>query len=113
MHATFDHTAFLRDFWQQRPLLIRNPWASWTNPLDPDELAGLACDEDIESRLITQARGTWKLEHGPFAEDRFARLGKKKWTLLVQAVDHAVPAVAALIAPFRFIPNRISDACRK
>ena len=107
---TFDRDVFLRDFWQQRPLLIRNPWNDWTNPLDPDELAGLACEDDIESRLITQARGTWKLEHGPFAEERFGRLGKKRWTLLVQAVDHAVPAVAALIAPFRFIPNwRIDD----
>jgi ribosomal protein L16 Arg81 hydroxylase len=53
---TFDRDVFLRDFWQQRPLLIRNPWNDWTNPLDPDELAGLACDDDIESRLITQAR---------------------------------------------------------
>lgn len=32
------------------------------------------------------------------------------WTLLVQAVDHHVPDVAALIEPFRFIPNwRIDD----
>ena len=40
----FDHAAFLRDYWQKRPLLIRNPWQAWSNPLEPDELAGLACE---------------------------------------------------------------------
>ena len=111
MHlAHFDPAAFLRDHWQQRPLLIRNPWAAWANPLDADDLAGLACDDDVESRLIIAKRKGLKLEHGPFDEDRFAKLGKHPWTLLVQAVDHAVPEVAALLDAFRFIPNwRIDD----
>jgi 50S ribosomal protein L16 3-hydroxylase len=106
----FDHDAFLRDYWQQKPLLIRNPWAAWHNPLEPDELAGLACEEEVESRLIEKQRETIVAENGPFAEARFGELGAKDWTLLVQAVDHYVPDVAALIAPFRFIPNwRIDD----
>ena len=108
--AHFDSAGFLADIWQKRPLLIRNPWNGWANPLDPDDLAGLACDEDIESRLIIAGRGGWKVEHGPFAESRFAKMGKAPWTLLVQAVDHAVPDVAALIEAFRFVPNwRIDD----
>jgi len=108
--AEFDPAAFLRDHWQKQPLLIRNPWAAWSNPLDPDELAGLACEDGIESRLVRRTRKDWKLEHGPFAAKRFAKLGKHPWTLLVQAVDHVVPAVAALVAPFRFVPNwRIDD----
>ncbi len=106
----FDITAFLGNSWQKKPQLIKNPWAAWTNPLEPDELAGLACEEGVESRLITQPETTWKLEHGPLAEDRFDTLGDKNWTLLVQAVDQHVPTVAALIEPFRFIPNwRIDD----
>ncbi|CAN5380640.1 cupin domain-containing protein [soil metagenome] len=106
----FDINVFLRDYWQKKPLLIRNPWGAWENPLDPDELAGLACEDEVESRLIVQKRDTWKVEHGPFAEKRFGKLGKKPWTLLVQSVDHYVPQVAALIDPFRFIPNwRIDD----
>jgi 50S ribosomal protein L16 3-hydroxylase len=111
MHLTdFDSAAFLRDYWQKKPLLIRNPWGEWRNPIDPDELAGLACEDDVESRLITQAQTKWKAEHGPIPETRFGKLGKAPWTLLVQAVDHHVPEVAALIAPFRFIPNwRIDD----
>ena len=106
----FDTEAFLREYWQKKPLLIKNPWGTWANPLEPDELAGLACEEEVESRLIEHADDTWKVENGPFPETRFGKLGAKQWTLLVQAVDHYVPAVAALIEPFRFIPNwRIDD----
>ncbi|MEY4160704.1 MAG: hypothetical protein RLZZ136_1325 [Pseudomonadota bacterium] len=106
----FDIALFLRDYWQKQPLLIRQAWPEWVNPLEPDELAGLACEDQIESRLIVQTDRSWSLEHGPFAESRFAQLGAQPWTLLVQAVDHHVPDVADLITPFRFVPNwRIDD----
>ncbi|MEK6638011.1 MAG: cupin domain-containing protein, partial [Pseudomonadota bacterium] len=111
MHLTqFDPEIFLRDYWQKKPLLIKNAWDVWENPLDPDELAGLACEDGVESRLIMQADNRLKVEHGPVPEKRFSKLGKVPWTLLVQAVDIHVPEVAALIPPFRFIPNwRIDD----
>lgn len=106
----FDIDAFLRDYWQKKPLLIRNPWGDWINPIDPDELAGLGCEDDVESRLITLAPKAIKVEPGPLPEARFGKLGKAPWTLLVQAVDHHVPQVAALLPAFRFIPNwRIDD----
>lgn len=106
----FDAPLFLRDYWQKKPLLIRNPWQGWHNPIQPDELAGLACEDGVESRLVAQAGDIWDVEHGPFPEERFGGLGERQWTLLVQAVDHHVPEVAALIAPFRFVPNwRIDD----
>ncbi len=106
----FDSTDFLREYWQKKPLLIRNPWGRWSNPLEPDELAGLACESEVESRLVVQKFGDWKLEHGPFRENRFGQLGSDPWTLLVQAVDHHVPDVAALLEPFRFVPDwRIED----
>jgi 50S ribosomal protein L16 3-hydroxylase len=108
--SAFDSAVFLRDYWQKRPLLIRNPWQRWTNPLEPDELAGLACEPEVESRLVVQEGAEARLEHGPLPEDRFGRLGQAPWTLLVQAVDQHVPEVAALLEPFRFIPNwRIDD----
>ena len=106
----FDPAAFLRDVWQQKPMLIRQPWSAWHNPLAPDELAGLACEDDVESRLIVGGAGEWSVEQGPVPEQRFAALDARAWTLLVQAVDHHVPEVAALLAAFRFIPNwRIDD----
>ncbi|MCR2833173.1 JmjC domain-containing protein [Parerythrobacter lacustris] len=107
----FERDRFLAETWQKRPLLMRGAWRDWSNPLEPDELAGLACEPEIESRLVRQpAPGQWELEHGPLAPDRFTQLGDCPWTLLVQAVDHHVPEVAALIEPFRFIPDwRIDD----
>lgn len=106
----FDPEVFLRDYWQRKPLLIRNPWSAWINPLEPDELAGLACESDVESRIIVSSGATLSVEHGPIPEERFGELGQSPWTLLVQAVDHHVPEVAALLEPFRFIPNwRIDD----
>jgi 50S ribosomal protein L16 3-hydroxylase len=106
----FDARTFLRDNWQKRPILIRDPWTAWTNPVEPDELAGLACQDGVESRLITGAADQWSLEHGPLPDDRFGALPRSPWTLLVQAVDHHVPAVAALLDSFRFIPNwRVDD----
>ncbi len=81
--------------------------------MEPDELAGLACEEYVDSRLVTgsaEVGGGLDLEHGPLPVDRFNALGTQPWTLLVQAVDHHIPAVADLIEPFRFIPNwRIDD----
>ncbi|AEG49236.1 Cupin 4 family protein [Sphingobium chlorophenolicum L-1] len=106
----FDVDLFLRDYWQKQPLLIRNPWKAWRNPVDPDELAGLACEEDVESRLITQEADRLAMESGPLPEERFSELGRAPMTLLVQAVNQHVPEVAGLIAPFRFVPDwRIDD----
>jgi 50S ribosomal protein L16 3-hydroxylase len=108
--AHFDPDLFLRDHWQKQPLLIRNPWDRWENPLEPDELAGLACEDSVESRLIIRQGERLALETGPVPEDKFSRIASETYTLLVQAVDHHVPAVAALIEPFRFVPDwRIDD----
>lgn len=105
----FDTAAFLRDHWQRKPLLIRNPWAQWRNPIAPDELAGLACEEAVESRLVRHAGGL-EVEPGPFAPARFGKVGKQPWTLLVQSVDHHDAAVGALLDAFRFVPNwRVDD----
>ena len=106
----FDAEAFLRDCWQKKPLLMRNAWVEWSNPLDPDDLAGLACEEGVEARLVERAGNAWSVEHGAFPEERLESLSRSNWTLLVQAVDQFIPAVAALVEPFRFVPDwRIDD----
>src|SRR4051812_45886853 len=105
-----DVAAFTREHWQKQPVLLRGGWDAWANPVAADELAGLACEESVEARLVMHAHDGWSVEHGPFSEDRFAELGPEPWTLLVNAVDHHVPEVAALLEPFRFIPNwRVDD----
>ncbi len=106
----FDSGAFLAQYWQKKPLLIRNFWPQWRNPLSPDELAGLAGEAQVESRLVTCSPEGWNGGDGPFAAEHFGDLGGGQWTLLVQAVDHYVPEVAAILDDFRFIPNwRIDD----
>jgi 50S ribosomal protein L16 3-hydroxylase len=106
----FDAAAFLRDHWQQNPLLIRNPWDRWCNPVEPDELAGLACEDLVNARIVTRAEQAWELEHSPFPETRFSQPSRDPWTLLVQSVDHHLASVAALLDPFRFVPNwRVDD----
>jgi 50S ribosomal protein L16 3-hydroxylase len=106
----FDVADFLKNYWQQKPLIIRNGFKDFSNPLSPDELAGLACEDEIESRLIIEQDKQWQLEHGPFDEDRFQTLPEKDWTLLVQSVDHHIPAVAHMRRYFSFIPSwRVDD----
>lgn len=103
---------FLREYWQKKPLLIRNALPDFIPPVDAAELAGLACEEEVESRLIQFDPQTdhWSLRHGPFDESTFAELPSQHWTLLVQAVDHWVPEAADLLAQFSFIPNwRVDD----
>lgn len=102
---------FLRDYWQKRPLLIRAAIPGFRSPLSADELAGLALEEDVESRLVLEhGEYPWELRHGPFAEDAFAALPESHWTLLVQDVDKHIPELARLLRPFRFIPDwRIDD----
>lgn len=108
--TNFDIDSFLREYWQQKPLLIRQPWAKWRNPFSADELAGLSMEAEVESRLVTCEGDGWAAENGPFSETQFAQLDGKAFTLLVQAVNHYVGDVAALIEAFRFIPDwRIDD----
>ena len=85
--ANFDSAAFLREYWQRKPLLIRNPWAAWRNPLDPDELAGLACEDRVESRLISHTKKSQKAEHGPFPEARFSELDKSAKLVVFRGGD--------------------------
>ncbi len=104
--------AFLSEYWQKKPLLIRNAFPSMCVPIEADELAGLACEAFVESRLIIQdgVSDRWELTHGPFTEKTFQSLPEKHWTLLVQAVDHWVPAAAEFLTQFHFIPSwRIDD----
>ena len=102
---------FLRDYWQKKPLLIRQAIPDFVSPIDPDELAGLALEEEVESRLVIEnGERPWEMRRGPFAEDAFSELPERDWTLLVQSVDQFVPEVGELLENFRFLPSwRIDD----
>ncbi len=102
---------FMRDYWQKKPLLVRQAFPDFESPIDADELAGLALEEEVESRLVIEhGERPWELRRGPFEEDTFSTLPERDWTLLVQAVDQFVPEVHELLEHFRFLPSwRIDD----
>ncbi|WP_017444860.1 cupin domain-containing protein [Gayadomonas joobiniege] len=104
----FDIDAFLQDYWQKKPCLIRGMFADFNDPLSADELAGLAMENEVESRVVYRSKEQWQVTHGPLTD--YQAFGGTDWTLLVQAVDHFVPEAAELTDCFRFIPDwRIDD----
>jgi 50S ribosomal protein L16 3-hydroxylase len=103
---------FLRDYWQKRPLLIRNAFADFVPPLEPNDLAGLACEPAALARLIVydEKRDRWHVHPGPLSEDDFAKTPSTHWTLLVQDVDKWDADVASLLEQFSFLPSwRVDD----
>jgi 50S ribosomal protein L16 3-hydroxylase len=103
---------FLSEYWQKKPLLIRQAFADYQAPLSPEDLAGLACEHGPLSRLVTYQRehDRWQVRNGPFEEHEFPALGHKDWTLLVQDMDKWDADVAQLLEFFPFIPRwRIDD----
>ncbi len=98
---------FLRDYWQKKPLLVRQAIPHFVDPLSPDEIAGLSCESDIPSRLVLEKHGKtpWELRQGAFDEAAFSQLPETHWSLLVNDVEKYIPEVQALIEPFRFIPD--------
>lgn len=106
--------SFLRDYWQKRPLLVRQAFPQFAppskNPLGPDGLMELAMQEDAESRLVRQSRGRWALEHGPFTAERLAALPRRNWSLLVSGVNLMLPFGDRLLRAFGFMPHaRLDD----
>ena len=98
---------FLQNYWQKQPCYLPNSFASRLDYLSADELAGLALDSEIESRLIIQSTqdDTWTVEHGPLDESRFTHLNEQGWTLLIQSVDSWLHETRDIIKQFNFIPN--------
>ena len=103
-----DREQFLARYWQRKPLLIRNAIENFHPPLSSHQLAGLALEDEVESRIIEQRDNNWLLQHGPFSNADYQR--ETPWTLLVQAVDHYIPEVAELRKLADFIPQwRVDD----
>jgi 50S ribosomal protein L16 3-hydroxylase len=101
---------FMKQYWQKKPLLIRQAIPGIEPPLSRDELFTLADQDDVESRLITHFRKRWALEHGPFASDELPTPKTRQWTLLVQGADLHDDRARALLERFRFAPDaRLDD----
>lgn len=105
---TLNWPDFLERHWQKRPVVLKRGFSNFIDPLSPDELAGLAMESEIDSRLVSHQDGKWQVSHGPF--ESYDHLGESNWSLLVQAVNHWHEPTAALMRPFRALPDwRIDD----
>jgi len=103
---------FLRDYWQKKPLLIRNAFPDFVSPIEPEDLAGLACEDLALSRIISHDThsDSWSVRSGPFAEEEFPGMPDHDWTLLVQDVDKWDADVRGVLEAFDFLPRwRIDD----
>ncbi|MEW5893485.1 MAG: cupin domain-containing protein [Pseudomonadota bacterium] len=101
---------FMVEYWQKKPLLVRQALPGFQGLLGKNKLIELACREEAESRLVLHQRGRWRLEHGPFEAEALEHLPARGWSLLVQGVNHFLPEADRLLRAFNFVPyTRLDD----
>ncbi|KKW81470.1 cupin [Acinetobacter sp. AG1] len=98
---------FLNEYWQKKPLLVRNAMPEIMGLLEPEDVKELALEEDVSARLIRQKNKNpyeWHVKSSPLTKGDFQKL-PNLWTILVQAVDHYSFDIAELWKKFPFIPQ--------
>ncbi len=102
--------AFLADYWQKKPLLIRGAFPGFRDFVSPAQLREWAARDDVLARLVVERAGRWTVHHAPLSARAFRGLKGSHWSLLVQGVDQLMAAGKALLARFDFIPHaRLDD----
>ena len=98
---------FLKHYWQKKPLVVRKAFPNFQCPISADELAGLACEDEVDSRIIMQKHGEhpWQALFGPMDESTFAELPESHWTLAINDLEKVIPELTWLPDSFRFIPD--------
>jgi len=103
---------FLSEYWQKKPLLIRQAFPDLQCPISAEELAGLSCEEDVNARIIIEKDGEhpWQPVFGPMDDDVFTSLPESHWTLVINDLEKLIPELAWIADLFDFIPNwRLDD----
>ncbi len=98
---------FLNEYWQKKPLLVRNALPEIADILVPNDVMELALDENTTARLVKQKDkdpNQWSVKTSPLIKGDFQKM-PKLWTLLVQAIDHYSFDLAELWKKFPFIPQ--------
>ena len=101
---------FLAEYWQKKPLLIKQGLPQLIDMFEPDDMIGLALEEDASARLLTQAarkkegQAQWQLKKSPLTETDFENL-PEQWTVLVQNLEQWSPELGQLWQAFGFIPQ--------
>ncbi|MDA0127676.1 cupin domain-containing protein [Vibrio sp. MarTm2] len=106
---SFELDSFLAKYWHKQPTVIKHGIANFIDPISPEELAGLAMEEEVDSRFVTNRDGHWRAQHGPLPESLFSQLEESHWQLIVQACNHWHLGAAELVAPFKALPQWLFD----
>jgi len=54
---TLNWPDFLERHWQKRPVVLKRGFNNFIDPISPDELAGLAMESEVDSRLVSHQDG--------------------------------------------------------
>ncbi len=108
----FDAEEFVSQYWQKKPCVLRQALVDFESPVSPEELAGLACEQDVHCRLVIEKDGAspWQLRYGPFEDSDFLELPETHYSLLVSECEKWLPEFGDLLDQFNFIPDwRLDD----
>jgi 50S ribosomal protein L16 3-hydroxylase len=101
---------FMKQYWQKKPLLIRQAVPHMMPLLSRAQLFDMAARDEVQSRLIQRKKDKWFMAHGPLARRSLPTLKTDDWTVLLQSVDQHHAGARALMDQFRFIPDaRLDD----
>jgi len=101
---------FLKNYWQKKPLLIKNAIANFESPITESDLFTIAQNEEAVSRLIEYKQDIWQVKYGPFKKSDLPKKTNIPWTILVQNINHYFPFAEAFLNLFKFIPYaRLDD----
>lgn len=103
---------FMAEYWQKKPLLIRQAFPDFESPISADELAGLACEEEVSSRIIMEKDGEhpWFPIFGPMSDEVYSSMPETHWSLVVNDLEKYLPELSWMVDSFRFVPEwRLDD----
>ncbi|MES0327268.1 MAG: cupin domain-containing protein [Gammaproteobacteria bacterium] len=103
---------FMEKYWQKKPLLVRQAFPDFESPISADELAGIACEEEVNSRIVMEKDGEhpWFPMFGPMSEEIYSSMPETHWSLIVNDLEKYLPELSWIVDRFRFIPEwRLDD----
>ncbi|MDG6881557.1 Cupin superfamily protein [Phocoenobacter uteri] len=99
---------FLQNYWQKKPLVIRNGLPQIVGLFTPKDILDLALEEDVVARLVQchhiDDEKQWQVKISPFCEQDFENL-PEFWSVLVQNLEQWSPELGELWQAFGFIPQ--------
>lgn len=96
---------FLRDYWQKKPLVVRNALPQIVGMFEPADIFELATNEEATARLVKQyTDDDWRVKLGGITEADLADV-PEKWSVLVQNMEQRSEELGEMWNAFGFIPQ--------